>query len=228
MNRGEERSTIGVIFDLDGTLADTLDDIVDSINHVYRQIGQPSVPHETVRPFIGIGLVDLVRRTSGIDDTETILGLVDQYRSVYTERMLRKTRLYAGMDSVLDLLTELDVPACVLSNKPHEYTAPICESLLSRWPFVRCVGCAEQEKRKPDPAVAFELAREMGRDPSRVYLVGDSPIDIATAHNAGMTSIAVTWGYGNQAEIRASKPACMVDRTGELITFFREACHTPG
>ena len=107
MNGGEDRTNIGVIFDLDGTLADTLDDIVDSINHVYGQIGQASVPHETVRPFIGIGLLDLVRRTSGIDDTETILGLVDQYRSVYTERMLRKTQLYAGMDSVLDMLAEL-------------------------------------------------------------------------------------------------------------------------
>jgi len=228
MSGGEDRSNIGVIFDLDGTLADTLDSIVDSINHVYEQIGQASVPHETIRSSVGCGLVELVRRTSGIEDTETILGLMDQYRSVYTERMLRKTQLYVGMDSVLDMLTELGVPMCVLSNKPHEYTAPICGSLLSRWPFVKYVGCAEQEKRKPDPRVALELAREMERDPSRVYIVGDSAIDVATAHNAGMPSIAVTWGYGDHAEIKAADPVLTADQPAELFGLLREASHTPG
>jgi phosphoglycolate phosphatase len=167
--------------------------------------------------------VDLVSRTSGIQDANTIRGLVEQYRSVYTERMLRKTRLYAGMDAVLDMLADLRIPMCVLSNKPHEYTAPICETLLSRWPFVRCIGCAEQERRKPDPTVALELAGEMGRDSSGVCIVGDSPIDVATAHNASMTSIAVTWGYGDRAEIESAEPGHTVDQPAELLDLFRGA-----
>jgi phosphoglycolate phosphatase len=152
---------------------------------------------------------------------------MDQYRSVYTERMLRKTQLYEGMDSVLDTLAELGVPMCVLSNKPHEYVAPICDALLSRWSFLKCVGCAEQEKRKPDPTVALELAWEMGQDPSAVYVVGDSAVDVATAHNAGMTSIAVTWGYGDYAEIKAANPVFTADRPAEVLGLLREACHTP-
>ncbi len=215
--------TPGVIFDLDGTLADTLNDIVDSINYVYLQIGQPPVSHDVVRPCIGIGLVDLVRQTLGVDDTRTILGLVEQYRSVYTERMLRTTRLYAGMDAVLDTLTEMGIPMCVLSNKPHEYTVPICDALLSRWPIVRVRGCNATESRKPDPTVALELAKEMERAPSNVYLIGDSHVDVTTAHNAGMIPVAVTWGYGDGTALKAAEPAFMFDVPTKLIELTQRA-----
>ncbi|MGD2109112.1 MAG: HAD family hydrolase [Phycisphaerae bacterium] len=216
MSGGEIAQKLGVIFDLDGTLADTLDDIVDAINAVFSQIGRPPVSPEMVRPHIGIGLLNLVRQTAGIDDTDQILALVDQYRPVYTERMLNKTRLYEGIDEVLDTLTELGIPMCVLSNKPHEYTEPMCEALLSRWPFVRICGCADTDTRKPNPANALELAKAMQREPSNVYLIGDSPVDVETAHNAGMVSVAVTWGYGDRAAFETTEPRYMVDHPADF------------
>ena len=118
------------------------------------------------------------------------------------------------------MMTEMAIPMCVLSNKPHEYTAPICEALLSRWPIVRVRGCSAIETRKPDPTVALELAKEMARDPSTVYLVGDSPVDIAAAHNAGMISVAVTWGYGDCTALDLAHPAFSIDQPKKLVNVF--------
>lgn len=206
----------GIIFDLDGTLADTLDDITDCMNYVFARIGRPLVSCEQIRGLIGEGLMTLLQRASGIDDTNTITQVVDRYRSVYTERMLRKTRLYPGIEPVLDALTASAIPMCVLSNKPHEYTAPICKALLGRWPFVRFRGCAGDKTRKPDATIALELAGEMGRQPSEVYFVGDSSIDILTARHAGMIPVAVRWGYRDRDDVATAEPLFYVDEPMQL------------
>ena len=216
MNTNGDRLSPGVIFDLDGTLADTLDDITDSINEVFSQIDHASVSGEQIRLLIGEGLANLLRQASGINDPDVLADFVDRYRHVYGKRKLNKTRLYPGVESMLDALATMQIPMCVLSNKPHEYTDPICNALLARWPCVRFRGCRQDDSRKPDPAVALELAKEMQRPPPHVYFVGDSSTDIITARNAGMIPVAVTWGYRDRDDLESACPAHYVDQPVRL------------
>lgn len=210
--------SIGVIFDLDGTLADTLADITDAINAVFAGAGLPCQSQARIRSLIGEGLANLLRLASGVEDTERIAVLVERYRSAYTERLVEHTTIYPGIKAMLDGLTDRTVPMCVLSNKPHEYTAPICRRLLAPWPFVHCLGAGDEATRKPDPSVALALAENMNRSPGDVFFVGDSGTDIVTAANAGMVSVAVTWGYRERSELEASGPGHIVDRPGQLLT----------
>ncbi len=204
-----ENAPVAVIFDLDGTLADTLDDITDAMNVVLAEIKHRPIARTRMRSLIGAGLPVLMKLATGIDDADRIDQLVQRYQPVYADRMLRKTCLYPGVDRALDTLSAAGVPMSVLSNKPHRFTSPICDALLSRWPFVECRGHRDDvsnERRKPDPGVALELSRVMNRTPGDVVFVGDSEADIATARNAGMRSVAVTWGFRDRQDLAASDP----------------------
>jgi len=176
-----------------------------------------------MRGMIGEGLPILIERASGLNDSETIAELVERYRPVYSARMLNRTRLYPGIEPLLDILTDADAAMCVLSNKPHVFTAPICDALLSRWPFVRCCGHVDGWPRKPDPARALDLAQAMDREPRDTVFVGDSSVDIATARAAGMHSVAVTWGFRPRADLVAADPDQLIDEPMELIEWLGAA-----
>lgn len=217
MNEGKPLRSPGVIFDLDGTLADTLDDITDSINVVFERMGLEPVTRERIRGVIGEGLRNLLRRTAQIDEPDQLETLIESYRVVYRERMLVRTRLYHGISNMLDELVRLGVPMSVLSNKPDEFTVPICQTLLSRWPFVRFRGSQDEAERKPDPTLARRLADKMRRAPANVFFVGDSSVDVLTGRNAGMTPVAVTWGYRDRSTVEPSAPMHWVDQPEQLI-----------
>jgi phosphoglycolate phosphatase len=211
----------GVIFDLDGTLIDTLDDITDSLNETFEAEGRPVVPRERVRMLIGEGLSVLLHRASGEEDEERIGTLVKRYREIYRRRMLDKTRPYPGIEEVLGALTAKDVPMCVLSNKPDDFTVPICKALLGKWSFVVVRGSTTDTGRKPNPASALELALAMGRDPGDVYFVGDSAIDMETARNAGMAAVGASWGFRDRAELEAAGAVWVIDHPRQLMELFR-------
>ena len=208
--------THGVIFDLDGTLMDTVDDLTNAVNVLLEEIDRPPVSRESVRGMIGEGLSIFLQRASGIDDPETIASLMERYRPLYFARLLDNTKLFPGIPMLLDAVVEADMPMCALSNKPHEYTVPLCEALLNRWSFVRIQGTVDGVPKKPDPTAALALTREMNRPPANVYFVGDSTVDIQTAQNAGMISIAITWGYGDREELVGAEPALVVDTPEQL------------
>ena len=216
MTSTQPATTPGVIFDLDGTLADTLADITDSINIAFAQAGLEPVTLGRIRALIGEGLTNLLRRASGLEDPERLASLVEAYRSVYRNRMLCRSRLYPGIEALLDKLTERHVPVAVLSNKPDEFTVPICAALLSAWPVVMARGSVEEALKKPDPTVALDLAKLMQRSPAEIFFVGDSTVDIQTGQCAGMTPIAVTWGYRDRPELEAAGPAWVVESPSEL------------
>lgn len=206
----------GIIFDFDGTLADTLEDITDALNELLSRIDSPRVSSSHVRSLVGNGLPSVLQKATGIGDDKVIAELVEGYRKVYPTRMLLKTRLYPGVSDMLDALSAQGVPMCVLSNKPHEYTVPMCEALLDRWPFVRFCGSRGSDTRKPDPTVALELSGQMEVPAGEVYFVGDSSTDILTGHNAGMIPVAVTWGYRDRDDLDAARPVHYVHEPGQL------------
>lgn len=207
----------GIIFDLDGTLANTLDDIADCVNQALTDAGRSAVPLQRIRELIGEGLTNLLSRASGIEDANLLASLVERYRKAYWKRMLNRTQLYDGIAAMMNALIEAGIPVSVLSNKPDEFTVPICAALLKPWPFVRIAGHRSGTLRKPDPAVAIEFANAMDRRPDDMYFVGDSSVDVATGRNAGMKTVAVAWGYRDQPELAAAIPTHLIDAPGELL-----------
>lgn len=185
-----------LIFDLDGTLVESLPGIAASLNRALIQHGLPGQSHANVRSFIGDGAVKLVQRAlatvSRIDLTESV---VKNFAADYAISWPRGTSVYPGM---LDLLGDLDaraVPLAVLSNKPHAFTVEIVEKLFPNTHFAAVLGNRENLPHKPDPTGALEIAGTLGIAPEDCMIIGDSSMDLDTAKNAGMQSIAVTWGY---------------------------------
>ncbi len=213
----------GIIFDLDGTLADTLEDITDALNELLADLDRPQLRLEEVRGFIGEGLPTLISLVTGIEDEALIASLAERYRPVYSKRLLNKTRLFPGVAEMLEKAAALGCPMSILSNKPHVYTAPICSGLPTSHLFVRCLGHRDGTQRKPDPASALELAAEMNRPAAEILLVGDSSIDVLTGRNAGMTTVGVTWGYRPRGELVDAGAHHVIDRPGQVIEIVRKA-----
>jgi len=205
------RNNRGVIFDLDGTLADTLDDLADSLNTTFAELGYPSLEPERMRMMIGDGLPLLLQRASGTDDPEALAQILAHYRGVYRKNMLHHSKLFDGIGPMLDRLTEAGVPMAVLSNKSHEFTEGMCRVLLKAWPFRRFQGMTEEPLKKPDPTLALELARVLECRPEDAYFVGDSSVDVETGRNAGMRTIGVTWGFRDRAHLVDAGPDHLVD-----------------
>ena len=216
MNSDEPAAPPGVIFDLDGTLMDTVDDLTNAVNVLLEEVDRPPVSSKSVRGMIGEGLSIFLRRASGINDPEIIAGLVKRYRPLYAARLFENTRLFPGVPLLLDAVAEARMPMGILSNKPHEYTVPLCEVLLRRWPLIQCRGTMDGVPKKPDPTAALALAREMNRPAGNVYFIGDSEVDIQTARSAGMIPIAITWGYGDRDDLIAAEAALTVDTPAQL------------
>ena len=216
MTKFSSGTRCGVIFDFDGTLAHTLDDIASAVNEVLVQFRFAALDVGAIRAMIGNGLTVLLQRASGSEDSAIVGAMVEQYGPAYMTNMLSTTRLYDGVGSMLDGLTDAEVPMSVLSNKPHEFTAPLCESLLVRWPFVCMEGADDRFAKKPDPARALHICARMGVSPSECLFVGDSAVDVMTGRNAGMSSIAVTWGYRDRAELTRAEPLRLVDSPAQL------------
>lgn len=209
--------TKGIIFDLDGTLADTLPDIADAVNAGLEAFGLPRRPDEEVRPWIGEGMPMLCKRaiTERADiDLDEMIALVREH---YQINRLNKVRLYPGISELLDELIRRNILLAVLTNKPHEHTEAMCAVLFARWRLVAVEGYRQEEFRKPDPRIALAIVEKMGLTPGQVMLVGDSSTDMHTAKNAGLTAVGATWGYRARQELIDSGAKHLIDRADELL-----------
>lgn len=209
--------SVGVIFDLDGTLIDTLDDIRASVNDLLALYGRPPLSRERVRAIIGEGVGRMLELASELQGPEAVARLIDEYRPFYRAHMLERSRPYPEVPALLDTLASRCIPMSVLSNKSHEYTAPICDNLLPDHRFRFVIGATNEAPKKPDPTVALDLATRMGCRPDQLLFVGDSAVDVRTAANAGMTSVAVTWGFGDPDELAEAAPHHVIDSPMQLI-----------
>jgi len=206
-----------VIFDLDGTLIDSLDDITDALNRGLHQVGSLRVDRESVREWIGDGLAHLCRRSLRNVDVQRHEALIHRVRSAYLQHCTDKTAPYPNILKTLELLNRRGIPACVLSNKPHELTIEIVARLgMNRW-FRQVRGCIDENLRKPSPVAAIELAAMMEWPPSQTLMIGDGSTDILCAHNAGMQSAAVTWGFRDWPELAKTGPDFFLDHPREIL-----------
>lgn len=207
-----------VLFDLDGTLLDTLEDIADATNAVLAAAGHPGHPTAAFKRFVGDGMRVLMRRAlpSGAPDAE-IDRCVDAMRGEYGRRWKDKTRPYPGIPELLDALEERGLPAAILSNKPDVATRMTVAGLLGRWRFAAVRGARPEGPFKPDPAGALEIARELGLEPREILYAGDSDIDVRTAAAAGMPCAAVLWGFRGADELRAAGAETMIEKPEDLL-----------
>lgn len=208
-----------VLFDLDGTLVDSLADIGESMNIVLQEMGFPGHTLSDYRAFVGDGVAVLARRSlpEGSRDDATVSACVARMREVYGARSDEKTRPYDGIADLLDGLTARGLKLAVLSNKPHDLTVALVASLLGRWTFAPVFGERAGVPRKPDPTAAVEAARLLGVSPGAVLYLGDTPVDMKTARAAGMPAIGVSWGFRSAGELQAAGADAVVDRPVEVL-----------
>lgn len=206
-----------VLFDLDGTLADTLGDIVASCNHVLRTRGIGAHSEADYRPWIGAGVHHLARLASGLREEAEVDAVVEEFRIHYAVHMFDRTDLYPGVGDLLEGLIAREVPMTILSNKPHPATVEMARRLLSEVPFVDVAGARPERPAKPDPGVAIEQAEAMGFAPADCLFVGDTEVDIATGLAAGMTPVGVGWGFRSIAALESAGAARIIEHPRELL-----------
>ncbi len=208
----------GVVFDLDGTLADTLPDIAGAVDAGLTALGLPGCSIAQVRAWVGEGLPTLCARALGSRTDAPLDRLVQLVTEHYTAHRLDRTRPYPGVVELLASLSGAGIPMAVLTNKPQIHTGPIVEALFGAGLFMEVRGYQREERRKPDPRDLLEIAAGMGLPPAAVLMVGDSSTDIRTARNAGARPVGVTWGYRSRDELLAAGAAQLIDRPDELLS----------
>ena len=210
-----------VIFDLDGTLLDTLGDLAASGNAILADRGLPTHPVDDFRYFIGDGMRNLVERIFPDDakpsESELDAALAD-YKNAYEQRWNLTTKPYDGVPELLDELSANGVPLGVLSNKAHAFTEKCVDAFLADWKWTAVLGQREGIPRKPDPAGALEAAATMGVTPENCVFVGDSGVDMQTATNAGMIAVAALWGFRSAEELTAAGAAFLIEKPADLLT----------
>lgn len=219
-----EKQFEAVIFDLDGTLLDTLEDLAAAANRMLDSNGYPSHPIDAYRHFVGNGAAMLVHRAlpraaiSKETEKKCLTAFLDDYRQNWRDR----TRPYPGITDMLDELTAREIRMAVLSNKPHEITVQCVNHFFSRWSFETVLGQRPQVPKKPDPAGALETARLMDLSPSAFIYMGDTSIDMKTARAAGMFAMGVRWGFRPADELQSGGARMLIDQPLDIITRLAE------
>lgn len=207
-----------IIFDLDGTLVDSLDDLTDALNASLNAVGGSQVDRKNVRGWVGDGLPALCRRAWPDADDVMLQKFISMAADQYRARCVAKTRPYGNILKMLDLLKARGAPLAVLSNKPHELTQRVVSELGMEKFFVEVRGYLTEAEKKPSPHAALSIAGTFGMDPANIMLVGDSIVDIQTARNAGMTAVSVTWGFQEKIFLKSAGPDHFLDDPLEIFS----------
>ena len=212
-------SFAGVIFDLDGTLVDTLEDIADAMDRVLALEGAPGHSYDAYRYLIGHGIRNLVAESlpPELRDERTIARCYERMIADYGEHSLVKTRVYDGVPELVRALRADGVLLAVHSNKADALTRDIVAALLDASDFVVVAGARPDAPLKPDPAVALAIAARFGLPPARVAYVGDSSVDMHTATAAGMIAVGASWGFRTRQELAESGADFVIDAPQDLL-----------
>ena len=192
-----------VIFDLDGTLLDTLEDIADSVNRVLKARGFPTHDLDAYRYFVGDGSEMLVRRAlpPGECQDREVQETLQAFKKDYGENWDVKTAPYAGVPQLLDELVRRGIPIAICSNKPHAFSVLCVKKLLNAWRFGQILGQSVRHPRKPAPDSALSISDDMEIPPADIAFVGDSGVDMQTAVAAGMFPVGAEWGFRTEEEL---------------------------
>ena len=203
-----------LVWDLDGTLVDSMEDLAASVNAVREGRGMSPLPQAVVRGYVGGGARNLIRKALGEVERDLDLALED-FLEDYRQHLLDKTRAFPGIPGLLEALEERGFAMAVLTNKPLAHSEAILEGLGLDRRF-RCLrGGDSYPTRKPDPAGLLALLAEMGTVPEEAVMIGDSDNDTLTARRAGLWSLGVAYGYAPES-FAAAEADVRVDEVGEI------------
>lgn len=213
------------IFDLDGTLADTLDSLVFSVNETLKEMGLSSIPAERCRQFVGNGARVLIEKSlleAGEPTLHRLEEAMEIYGRIFHENCTYHVVPYEGVTELLQRLKQEGYQLAVLSNKPHKQTVRVVETVFGKEMFHQIQGQRDNIPRKPDPKAALQIAEELGVSPEETVYIGDSEVDIATGTNAHMMTIGVEWGFRSRAILQEAGAAYIVGTPEEIMKLIRE------
>jgi len=207
-----------VIFDLDGTILNTLEDLGDALNHALAASGFPTRTMQEVRQFIGNGIRNLIRRGAPEGTEDAVIDRLHRdFTAYYNVHCADKTRPYGGILPVLAALREAGIRTAVVSNKPNEAVQVLCAKYFPGL-FDMAVGERTGIRRKPAPDSVFAVLEELEIVKENAVYIGDSEVDIQTACNAGMDCISVDWGFRDDNCLRQAGAACIVAAPEQLLS----------
>ena len=208
----------GIIFDLDGTLVNSLEDISDAMNNVLTTLNYPTHTYDAYQYFIGSGLRNLVSKAlpasnnTEVDIENCFNCMIIEYREICT----LKTKPYTGIIELLDNLVSRDIKLAVFSNKADELTKKIVSEIFPNY-FNTAVGLSTEVLKKPNPFEAIEISKNWNFKTEEIIFIGDSDIDMLTATNANMFPLGVSWGYRTEDELIASGAKLVINTPADLI-----------
>lgn len=212
-----------LIFDLDGTLADTVPAIAEALNLTLTEMGYPTHSIEEIKTFIGKGPRHLVSEALPKDVRENEPKIVEKaielYTKMYKKTYMNTTELYDGIKEAIITLSQY-YKIAVLSNKQDAYVKNLVNQLLPQGICTIACGTIDNIPAKPDPTIALKMVEELGVSHYECMLIGDSDIDILTAENAGLDILSVSWGYVSKAKLLISGAQDIIDSPHELVSYF--------
>lgn len=208
-----------ILFDLDGTLLDTLEDIGNSMNRVLAKNGFPGHGMDTYRYLVGEGVAMLVTRAlpEGQRNDDTIRTCIRFYREDYAQNWNVRTKPYDGVPEMLDTLTARGLKMAVLSNKPDDFTKQCVSEYLPKWKFDVVFGQRNSIPQKPDPSGAKEVASHLNILPEKFLYLGDTSVDMKTAVAAGMFPVGALWGFRSADELLANGAQALIEKPREIV-----------
>lgn len=212
------------IFDLDGTLTDTLESLSYSVNATLKEMGLKQITDEMCKSFVGNGARRLLEQSiqaAGDTDASRIDEAMDIYGRIFKQYCTYHVAPYDGVTELLGVLKEMGVHMAVLSNKPHLQTKDVVSTFFSEEIFEQVYGQREGVPRKPDPAAVHELLQELGVKPEECIYIGDSEVDMATGCAAKVTTVGVTWGFRTKDSLIQSGANYTVDKPQELLAIVK-------
>ena len=210
-----------VIFDLDGTLLNSIGDIAACANEVLASFGYPTVPVERYRAYVGDGLTNLCRKVlpPNHSDDEVVSVFLERYRSLYRAKWRNTTTVYAGVPELLTQLERRGILLAILSNKSDDFTKVCVAEMLPAWTFAEVVGASDNSPIKPHPGGALRIAAQLGLSSAECLFVGDSEIDAETARRAGMPFVGVEWGFRTHAQLAHAGATSIIAAPLQLLSF---------
>lgn len=212
----------GCIFDLDGTLTDTLDSLTHSVNLTLEEMGLPQITEEQCRLFVGNGarrLMEKALEAAGDIGFSRIEEGMEIYRRIFSANCTYHVTPYRGIMELLGRLKEEKIKLAVLSNKPHGQTVDVVKTIFGEGMFDCVQGQCETLARKPDPAGVWRILEKMGVSREECLYIGDSEVDVETAKAAGVQEIAVTWGFRDPGSLKAAGARVMIRDPEELLAY---------
>jgi phosphoglycolate phosphatase len=206
-----------VLFDLDGTLADSLADLATATNGALAQLGCPAHPVEDYRYMVGDGARELCARALPADKQGLQDEVLRRMRQHYDRHCFDLTKLYAGIPELVSALAERHLRLAVLSNKPDDFTKRVIAHYFQPSPFAVVRGQLPNVPLKPDPTAALQIAQELNTPPAHWLYLGDTNTDMRTARAAGMHAVGVLWGFRDRDELVASGAEHIVAKPEDML-----------